>query len=438
MLSISFSLQEYLWGMLTEHVELWLLLFPMFVLVELPLLILVMIGIFRWGFNRKDIVLTTYPSVSIIITCYSEGETIGITIDTLAEQLYPGNIEILAVVDGASQNIATYTAAMAGAKRYANLPNRDVRVIPKWQRGGRVSTLNAGLDKSSHEFVFNVDGDTSFDNDMVSNMIYQFETPEIIASGGALRVRNSTTNLLTRMQSIEYMVAMQAAKTGMANFGVLNNISGAFGAFRKTILKQVGGWDTHTAEDLDLTMRLKQYKRRYPLTRLGFTPHAVGHTDVPHTIKGFMSQRLRWDGDLFFLFMRKHKKGITPKLMGWGNFIFTLAYSVIQNILLPFLVLGYTIFLSFNFPSAWVAALFILLYTLYFSLELLCFIVYLGLVSEKPMQDIKMTIWLPLYPFYQFFTILLSAFAVLNEIVRRGHEESTMAPWWVLKRGKRF
>jgi biofilm PGA synthesis N-glycosyltransferase PgaC len=247
MLSISFSLQEYLWGMLTEHVELWLLLFPMLVLVELPLLILVMIGIFRWGFNRKDIVLTKYPSVSIIITCYSEGETIGITIDTLAEQLYPGNIEILAVVDGASQNIATYNAAMAGAKRYANLPNRDVRVIPKWQRGGRVSTLNAGLDKSSHEFVFNVDGDTSFDNDMVSNMIYQFETPEIIASGGALRVRNSTTNLLTRMQSIEYMVAMQAAKTGMANFGVLNNISGAFGAFRKTILKQVGGWDTHTA-----------------------------------------------------------------------------------------------------------------------------------------------------------------------------------------------
>lgn len=81
----------------------------------------------------------------------------------------------------------------------------------------------------------------------------------MIASGGALRVRNHNANLLTKMQSLEYMLSMQAGKTGMATWGVLNNISGAFGAFRKNLLKQVGGWDTHTAEDLDLTMRLKQY-----------------------------------------------------------------------------------------------------------------------------------------------------------------------------------
>ncbi len=46
--------------------------------------------------------------------------------------------------------------------------------------------------------------------------------------------------------------------------GLLNNISGAFGGFRRSVLKQVGGWNTHTAEDLDLTIRLKQYKKTIP------------------------------------------------------------------------------------------------------------------------------------------------------------------------------
>lgn len=106
-------------------------------------------------------------------------------------------------------------------------------MIPKWQRGGRVSTLNTGLYKASHDIVINVDGDTSFDNDMASHMASQFADEKVIASGGALRVRNHNTNLLTRMQALEYMMSMQGGKTGTSQFGLLNNISGAFGAFRK-------------------------------------------------------------------------------------------------------------------------------------------------------------------------------------------------------------
>jgi hypothetical protein len=31
-----------------------------------------------------------------------------------------------------------------------------------------------------------------------------------------------------------------------------------------------------------------------------------------------------------------------------------------------------------------------------------------------------------------------SAVAILNELLRRSHEDSAMAPWWVLKRANRF
>jgi hypothetical protein len=31
-----------------------------------------------------------------------------------------------------------------------------------------------------------------------------------------------------------------------------------------------------------------------------------------------------------------------------------------------------------------------------------------------------------------------SAIAILNELLLRGHEETAMAPWWVISRANRF
>jgi cellulose synthase/poly-beta-1,6-N-acetylglucosamine synthase-like glycosyltransferase len=438
MLHNSLDLFYVLWLSLLANKELWILLFPMLILVELPLTLLVYTGVFRWARKPQFLMLQTAPPVTFIVTCYSEGEKVVSTIETIVEQVYPGQIEILAVVDGATNNSDTYQAVTKCVEKYRHNKSRIVRAVPKWQRGGRVSTLNAGLSESENNFVINVDADTSFDSDAVSHMLAQFSDPNVVASGGALRVRNWRKNLLTHMQSIEYMLSMQLGKTGMADWGVLNNISGAFGAFRKTTLRQVGAWDTHTAEDLDLTMRLKQYKRRYPNSRLAFTPHAVGHTDVPDNLRDLIKQRLRWDGDLLFLFLRKHRAGLTPKLLGWGNFIFILVYGVIQNVVLPFVVAMFSGYLLLHYSIGYVAALMLLLYLTYLSFSILSFIIYIGLVSERKKQDIHMLKWLAAYPIYQFFMRMVTAFAMINELVRRGHEESSMAPWWVLKKGKRF
>ncbi len=425
-------------GMISEDTELIFILFPIMILIEMPLFILVASGVLRWSVNLSELEATSCPSISFIITCYGEGEAISETIDTLVEQIYPNKIEILVVVDGAKQNAETYQAALYGAKKHQHKQMRTVKVIAKWQRGGRVSTLNAGLSEAKNDLVINVDGDTSFDNNMAWEMAKQFSDPNVLASGGALRVRNWDANLLTRMQSLEYMMSMQTGKTGMSNWGVLNNISGAFGAFRIEVIKRVGGWDTHTAEDLDLTMRLKQYKGRHPNSRLAFTPHSVGHTDAPDTLKILLMQRLRWDGDLLFLFLRKHKQGLSPSLLGWGNFVYTLVYGVIQNVVLPLLMALFSLYVCLSYPITFVLSMLLFIYLIYITFIVLTFSIYIALVSERPKEDLKLSIWLPLYPIYAFFMRLITAFSMVNEITRRSHEESSMAPWWVLKRGKRF
>ena len=429
-------------GTLTNYWELIATFLPIMLIVEVPLLLFVFIGVLHWSWKDNQITETTYPPISFIITCYSEGHGIEKTINTLLEQIYPSPIEILIVIDGAKQNQHTYASAMkyvANSKQKSlSRRNKTVRLLPKWQRGGRVSTLNTGLSEARYNLIINVDGDTSFDNDMALKMAKSFHSQDVIACGGALRVRNHNDSFWTKMQALEYMMSMQTSKTGMATWGLLNNISGAFGAFRKPILKQVGGWDTHTAEDLDLTMRLKQYKKRYPNLELNFSPRAIGHTDVPDTFKTLIAQRLRWDGDLLFLYLRKHKQGLNPKLLGWPSFLYLLCYGVLQAVLFPILITLFNIYLFLFYPTTVVLAVLSCLYVVYLVFVITTFLVYMFLISERIKEDREMILWLFIYPFYALFMRVVTAFSMINEVVRRSHEESSMAPWWVLKRGKRF
>lgn len=420
--------------------RLFLMLFPFFLLMELPLNLLVVVGILRW-YRRKlhsTPKSSSYaPRVSCIITCYSEGRDVIQTLQSLCEQLYPGEIELIPVVDGAAVNVATMDAVRGYRIDPTLHPNRFLRPIAKWQRGGRVSSLNAGLEMATGDIVFALDGDTSFDNTMVSAMVRHFEDPNVPAVSGSLRVRNTWRSFTTLIQGLEYFLSIHTSKVGLSEWNIINNISGAFGAFRRDFLRHIGGWDTHTAEDLDLTLRIKNYFGRRDF-RIPFEPEAVGHTDVPHTLKSFFLQRLRWDGDLFFLYVRKHADSMSPRLLGWPNFLMTLASGFFFQLVLPFLIISYCLVGLVVLPPLSLLAVASLLYALYLSVTVVLFVIGLLLVSERPREDLKLAIVVPVFPVFMFALRCWGVVCTLNEMFRRGHEETSMAPWWVLKKGKRF
>ena len=421
--------------------RLFLMLFPFFLLFELPLNLLVMLGVLRWFARQRSKVPYTSlyrPRVSCIITCYSEGMDAQKTLLSLCEQTYPGSIEIVPVVDGAAVNHETLEAVRRFKVDPLLYPRRYLRPIAKWQRGGRVSSLNAGLALCSGEIIMVHDGDTSFDNNMVSAMVRHFEDPNVPAVAGSLRVRNVWASLTTAVQALEYLLSIHMAKIGLSEWNLVNNVSGAFGAFRRSFIERAGGWDTHTAEDLDMTLRIKSYFGRYRSLRIPFEPEAIGHTDAPVTFRQFLMQRLRWDGDLLFLYVRKHPASITPRLMGWGNFIMTLISGFFFQLVLPFIILGYSLFALLVLPWQTLALLGALVYLLYLLITLLLYLCMLGLISERPRQDLRLAVLVPIFPLFMFIMRCWSAVAMLNELFRRGHEETSMAPWWVIKKATRF
>ena len=413
-------------------------LFPIVVLLELPFYILVVGGMLRYGIRRWRGPQTRkrYPSVTCLITCYSEGEDVRKTISSLVNQRYAGHIQIIPIVDGAIKNSDTMRAAVSEARRWAGTQGREVTVLPKWQRGGRVSSLNAGLTLATGEVVMALDGDTSFDNDMVANATRHFDDPMVAGIAGNLRVRNQAKNLVTKMQGLEYMLSISGGKTGLSEFNIVNNISGAFGVFRTDLVKHLGGWDAGTAEDLDITLRIKQYFGRHSGMKILFEPHAIGHTDAPESWRVFFKQRVRWDGDMYYLFVRKYRFNLRPSLLGWPNFLFTLINGLLMQLVLPYLIVVSLAVLFITQPLGTVIGMLAFVYMGYFLLLLVYYLVYLVTVSERIKLDLTYLPYLTLFPLFAFVTRVHSGYAILVEALTNSHLDSSMAPSWVLRKNK--
>ena len=413
--------------------------FPYVLLFELPVQLFVMTGAARrWLADRHDrrTGRTPYhPPVSCIITCYSEGEDVRKTIRSLTEQLYEGRIELLAIVDGAARNSHTLQALRALQPHVDHARNRRLEIVPKIQRGGRVSSLNQGLRLASGEIVMALDGDTSFDNDMVRNAVRHFADPNVVAVAGNLRVRNDD-RLVTRLQSLEYMLSITLGRAGLDAFNLVNNISGAFGVFRRRFLTRIGGWDSGTAEDLDLTLRIKKYFGRHPRLRIRFEPRAIGHTDAPRTMRQFLRQRLRWDGDLSYLYLRKFRHALSPRLLGMRNFLALLWTGFLFQLVLPFVVVGYLSYIFFVYPAPAMLGILAFVYLFYAVLTAAMYLEYLLLYSERRRADLRLAALVPLFPAFTFVSRCWSAVATLSEVFLKTHLESSMAPEWVLRRTK--
>lgn len=415
-----------------------IVLMPWVVFFELPWTILVVIGMIKYKFSRiaEPERIPYYPSVSCIVTCYNEGIHIEKTVISLVEQIYPGILQILLVIDGADINQHTLEVAKKMEKKFEGYTNRIIiRVLPKWQRGGMVSSSNLALKFAVGDIIIKIDGDSSFDNNMVERATRHFVDPTVAAVSGTLRVENASESLCTRLQAIQYFLAIHASKTALSTFNTVNNISGAFGIFRRETLQLVQGWDAGTAEDLDITMRIKNYfANKKQKIRIVFDPEAICFTEVPNTFLKFYKQRIRWEGDFPYI-LYKHRFSLTPSLLGWSNFLLMIMIAF-SNIVVPFLVFVYTVWLFLYYKMDFAIALLTFVYLFYLLLLTGFYLFSVIMVSERKQEDLSRVVFLPLMPIFQLLEKFNTLIAVLWEFFGKGHKDSSMAPWWILRKTK--
>ncbi|UOA33905.1 Poly-beta-1,6-N-acetyl-D-glucosamine synthase (plasmid) [Sulfitobacter sp. DSM 110093] len=219
------------------------------------------------------------PSVTIVIPAYNEGRVIEHCIRRALYTEY-ADFDIIVVDDGSTDD--TYEKAISFA--YHPL----VTVLRQPNRG-KAAALNAALDECQSEVLICIDADSQIAPNAVSLLTPHFSDPQIGAVAGRVVVGNRDS-LLTRLQALEYITAQAVERRAKDYLNAITVVPGAIGAWRATALMEAGIFSSETlTEDADMTMAM--IRTDY---RVVYEDRAIATTEAPASLKGLMTQRLRW------------------------------------------------------------------------------------------------------------------------------------------------
>ena len=271
------------------------------------------------------------PLVSILVPAYNEQTVISRTITSLLATKYQHK-EIIIIDDG-STDLTRFVAQ--------GYEKQGVKVVTK-PNGGKASALNFGLLFAKGDIVITIDADSMVTRDAVDKIVQAMESdPNNVAVAGNIKVLNSRS-ILTKIQELEYIMAINTIRRAFALFGAVMVIPGAFGAFKKKAVEEVGGYDTDTqTEDFDITIKLLK-------TRGAVSSSSAAHayTEVPSSWKSLYKQRVRW-GTGTFQTILKHKDIFGNNRYGaLHSFVFPIMIFSLFNPLVSFIALGAGLLMS--------------------------------------------------------------------------------------------
>jgi biofilm PGA synthesis N-glycosyltransferase PgaC len=275
-----------------------------------------------------------FPPTTVVIACFNEEETIEETLDYVAKQDYPGELEILVADDGSTDRTVEL------ARRRAEVDHRIA--VVKLPHGGKAKALTAALKNVETPLVTTVDADTLLMPTSLQRVVARLllSPADTVAVAGAVFVRNSRRNFITRAQEWDYFLGIASVKRQQGLFQGTMVAQGAFSVYRTAALNEVGGWPDRIGEDIVLTWAMMRDGGR-----VGYERTAIAFTGAPENMKSFARQRRRWARGMIEG-LREHG----GELLKGGR---TNAHAVAVNFIFPFVDIVYSI----AFPIGIVLAL---------------------------------------------------------------------------------
>jgi biofilm PGA synthesis N-glycosyltransferase PgaC len=272
-----------------------------------------------------------WPGVTILIAAYNEEESILATLESIDKQFYSGELQVIAINDGSRDRTLELL-------RSANYP--WLTVLDLERNGGKATALNRGFALAQHDLVITLDGDSYLYKDALRHLVARYlnDPHNTAAVAGAMLVRNSRHNLVTKMQEWDYFHGIAAIKRIQSLYHGTLVAQGAFSLYRKDVLEEVNGWPDCVGEDIVLTWAI--LNRGY---RVGYCENACSFTNVPTHWRQFIRQRQRWSRGLIEAFKNHGSLLFKPRLSTmfiWWNLFFPYLDTVFTLCFLPGLVLA--------------------------------------------------------------------------------------------------
>lgn len=185
-----------------------------------------------------------------------------------------------------------------------------------------------------------IDGDSWVKTDGLRKIVERLlsDPRDTQAVAGAVMVRNSRHNFLTRAQEWDYFHGIASVKRMQGMYHGTLVAQGAFSLYRRKALEESGGWPDCVGEDIVLSWAL--LKKGY---RIGYADDALAFTNVPTTLRQFALQRKRWSRGLMEAFKIHWQllfRSRMSTLFIWWNVCFLPLDLVYTLIFIPGLILA--------------------------------------------------------------------------------------------------
>ena len=300
-----------------------------------------------------------YPRVDVIVPAFNEGESIYSTIKSIARSDYPkSRLKIVVVNDGSTDNTSFFVKK--AIKDFGK--KNDILFFNEKKNRGKRSVLTKSIKSTNGEIIVLVDSDSFVHIKGLKEIVKPLLINKKIGAVAAhTRVYNSGTNLLTRMQEVQYFNAFRATKAVESLLGMVTCCPGCFSAYRRSALMPIL---TEWSEQKFLGVKCT-YGEDRGLTNLilrsGFNTvycqNAEVSTIVPDKFMSYVKQQLRWKKS----FLRENMVMIT--YLWKRNYIISM-YVAFERIVAPIgavilftLLLTNLLFANKGFPYIYILAL---------------------------------------------------------------------------------
>lgn len=277
--------------------------------------------------------LKNYPAVTVLIAAFNERDHIDLTLQALLNQNYEGNLEVIVIDDGSTDGTSDIVKS-----RYST--ELDLKCVTIKNNRGKASALNEGLRLSKYSLIVTLDADSYLYRDALKNIVRQISSDTTTAAvAGAVMVKNSRFNWLSRAQEWEYFQGISTVKRVQSMYNATLVAQGAFSIYTKKALLQLEGWPLTLGEDIVLTWGL--LKLGY---KVDYCESAIAFTVVPSTLSQLIKQRQRWARGMIEAFkaypqLLIHRKYLI--LFIWWDLFFPLLDLTFTFALIPGIALAF-------------------------------------------------------------------------------------------------